>query len=146
MNRPAESRTFMASLDSLEPIRDFVSQTGTAAGLNNKQVYGLCLAIDEIATNIILYGYQGSGITDGVIDVKSIFKEGTLTIILEDSATAFNSLEAITPNEDELGLPLEERKIGGLGIMLAKESVDEFKYEFKDGKNLNIFSVKPLNN
>lgn len=146
MKKATESRNFIASLDSLEPMRDFVSQKGSEAGLNKKQIYGLCLAVDEISTNIILYGYQSSGITDGVISIKINFENDIFVVILEDKATPFNPLEARTPDENELGLPLEERKIGGLGIMMAKESVDEFRYEFKDGKNLNVFSVKALDN
>ncbi|HNQ68145.1 MAG TPA: ATP-binding protein [Bacteroidales bacterium] len=143
MNNLEESKTFVASLESLEPMRDFVSQTGSNAGLNKKQIYGLCIAVDEIATNIILYGYQNSGIDNGLINIHTIFEKENFTVILEDSSTPFNPLETKIPDENELGLPLEERKIGGLGILMAKESVDEFRYEYKDGKNFNIFSVRP---
>lgn len=146
MNNDSGSKSFKASLDSLEPIRNFVTEKSQQAGLNAKQIYGLCLAVDEIATNIILYGYQRSGIYDGIINILSIVEKDTLCFIMEDNATPFNPLEANTPDENELGLPLEERKIGGLGIMLAKQSVDEFKYEFVDGKNHNVFCVKILKN
>jgi anti-sigma regulatory factor (Ser/Thr protein kinase) len=146
MNNETESKTFIASLKSLEPMRDFVSKIGKIVGLNSKQVYGLCLAVDEIATNIILYGYLKSEITNGEINIITFLKKDTFTVILEDKSTPFDSLKFIIPDEHELGLPLEERKIGGLGIMLAKESVDEYKYDFKDGKNLNIFSFKLLDN
>jgi anti-sigma regulatory factor (Ser/Thr protein kinase) len=143
MNNSEESKTFVASLESLETMRDFVSQTGSNAGLNKKQIYGLCIAVDEIATNIILYGYQNSGIDNGLINIHTIFEKENFTVILEDSSTSFNPLDTKIPDEKELELPLEERKIGGLGILMAKESVDEFRYEYKDGKNFNIFSVRP---
>lgn len=136
-----EFRKFSANLDSLEPIREFLTDSANKLGLDKSKTYKLCLAVDEIATNIVNYGYLNSGITDGIIDVVVSSNKELLTVILEDSAIAFNPFENKLPGEEDLSLPLEERPIGGLGIMLAKENVDEFRYEFKNGKNRNIFCV-----
>ncbi|MFH2142187.1 MAG: ATP-binding protein [Bacteroidota bacterium] len=142
MSKISETKTFIASLDSLEPMREFLSESGNKVGLDKNQIYKLCLAVDEIATNIINYGYLKEGIITGIIDIVIYSDDKILTVILEDNSTPFNPLEFNIPGEDDLSLPLEERPIGGLGIMLAKESVDEFKYDFKNGKNINIFCVK----
>jgi len=56
-----EARTFVASVDSLEPIREFLTEKCEAIAIGKKKTYGLCLAIDEIATNIIRYGYPKAG-------------------------------------------------------------------------------------
>jgi serine/threonine-protein kinase RsbW len=45
------------------------------------------------------------------------------------------------PDEEELDLPLEEREIGGLGVMLAREGVDDFRYERIDGRNRTMIVV-----
>jgi len=136
-----EFRKFSANLDSLEPIREFLTDSANKLGLDKNKTYKLCLAIDEIATNIINYGYLNSGITNGIIDVVVYSSKELLTVILEDKAIAFNPFENKLPGVEDLTLPLEERPIGGLGIMLAKENVDEFRYEFENGKNRNIFCV-----
>lgn len=141
MNTTTELRKFSANLDSLEPIREFLTDSANKLGLDKSRTYKLCLAVDEIATNIINYGYLKSGITDGMIDVMMASGKEMLTVILEDTAIPFNPFENKIPGEDELALPLEERPIGGLGIMLAKENVDEFRYEFENGKNRNIFRI-----
>ena len=141
MNTNAESRKFCANLDSLSPIREFVADKAKLVGIDKSKIYKLCLAVDEIATNIINYGYLRSGIDDGIIDVDILIESKLLTVTLEDTAPPFNPFDKITPEDDELALPLEERPIGGLGIMLAKENVDEFKYIFQNGKNKNIFCV-----
>lgn len=141
MNTTTELRKFSANLDSLEPIREFLTDSANKLGLDKSRTYKLCLAVDEIATNIINYGYLKSGITDGMIDVMMASGKEMLTVILEDTAIPFNPFENKIPGEDELALPLEERPIGGLGIMLAKENVDEFRYEFENGKNRNIFCI-----
>jgi serine/threonine-protein kinase RsbW len=136
-----ETLIFNAEVDELEPIRDFVTEKALAAGADNRKNYALCLAIDEIATNIMRYGYPLAGITDGKIDVTITVTENTLTIILEDGAVPFNPMQHMLPTDDDLNKPLEDRPIGGLGIMLAQQSVDDFKYEYVNNKNRNIFIV-----
>lgn len=136
-----DSKTFSATLDSLGSIRQFITNSGKAIGLNKSKIYKLCLAVDEIATNIINYGYTKSGIENGSIDLLIKYDNDALTVTLEDSAIPFNPLDKILPNEKDLSLPLEERPIGGLGIMLAKENVDNYSYEYKNGKNRNILCI-----
>ena len=54
------SLTVPGSLTSLDDIRAFVSEHASKAGLTERQTYRLCLAVDEIATNIVNYGYNGA--------------------------------------------------------------------------------------
>ena len=135
------TQTFDSIVDELEPIRNFVTEKALAAGADNRKNYALCLAIDEIATNIMRYGYPNAGIVDGKIDVTITTGENTLTVILEDGAVPFDPMQHTLPTDDDINKPLEERPIGGLGIMLAQQSVDEFKYEYANNKNRNIFIV-----
>jgi len=141
MEASTKSQKFSANLDSLGHIREFITDSAKLAGLDKSKTYKLCLAVDEIATNIINYGYLRSGIENGIIDITIQITKDQLIAILEDTATPFNPFDRKMPNEEELKKPLEERQIGGLGIMLAKENVDEFNYLFQNGKNLNIFSI-----
>ncbi|MBO4733697.1 MAG: ATP-binding protein, partial [Clostridia bacterium] len=39
-------------------------------------------------------------------------------------------------DDPDVTLSAEERKIGGLGIYMVKKSMDDFTYEYKDGKNV----------
>lgn len=142
MEAKTETRTFAANLDSLEPIREFLTAEGNSIGLDKKKIYGLCLAVDEIVTNIINHGYIESGLLDGTVDVIISSDNATLTVVLEDSAVPFDPMKHIVPTQEDLSAPLEERPIGGLGVMIAKQSVDEFMYEFVNKKNRNIFIVK----
>lgn len=135
------SKSFGATLDSLESIRDFLTAKGKMAGLDKNKIYKLCLAADEIATNIINYGYAKAGISNKIIDVIIQLDDEGITVTLEDTAVPFNPFDNKLPDDDDLAKPLEERPIGGLGIMLAKENVDKYTYQFEDGKNRNIFRV-----
>jgi serine/threonine-protein kinase RsbW len=136
-----ETKSFPGVVDSLDPLRDYISELAQKAGLAKKAKYSLTLAIDEIATNIILYGYERAGL-EADFNVLSEITEHELIIILEDQAAAFDPLGREMPDADYLSKPLEDRDIGGLGIFLTVNGVDDFSYEYADGKNRNKFIMK----
>ncbi|HVN82331.1 MAG TPA: anti-sigma regulatory factor [Terriglobia bacterium] len=133
-----DSKAFAGTLDSLGLIRDYVKAAATMAGLDKKRTYDLCLAVDEIATNIILYGYQAAGLSGEVV-VRAEIDDQNLTVTLEDEGESFNPLQQTMPTEEDLTRALEDRPIGGLGLFLAIKGIDEFKYERVRGRNRNIF-------
>ena len=108
------------------------------AGLDKKRTYRLELAVDEIATNIVNHGYQEAGLTGDVV-ARATITAHALEIVLEDTAVPFDPRLLTRP--EQIDLPLAERPIGGLGVFLAIENVDEFRYEYVDGHNRNIFVV-----
>lgn len=136
-----ETKSFPGVVDSLDPLRDYIGELAQKAGLVKKSTYSLTLAIDEIATNIILYGYQRAGI-EADFNVLSEITEHELIIILEDQGAAFDPLAREMPDTEYLSMPLEDRDIGGLGIFLTVNGVDEFSYEYANAKNRNKFIMK----
>lgn len=126
--------------ESLSAIRACVREVSQVAGLDKKATDGLILAADEIATNIFNYGYIKNGLR-GILEVKAVIDDNSLTVTFEDTAPPFNP---ITRHFDisQLDDPLEDRDIGGLGIKLAKDNVDKFDYVYANNRNYNIFIVK----
>jgi anti-sigma regulatory factor (Ser/Thr protein kinase) len=136
-----EKRSLPAVLDSLAEIRRFVKEAADAAGIEESRAYQLQLAVDEIATNIMLYGYKDAN-ASAFISISSEMSDGALVITLEDQAPAFDPRTMQMPEAEDLAKPLEERSIGGLGIFLAIQGVDRFDYRRADGANINIFEVR----
>jgi anti-sigma regulatory factor (Ser/Thr protein kinase) len=130
-----------ATLDALVEIGRYVEAAAAAGGLSKRQAYDLRLAVDEIATNIIVHGYQANG-RSGDIVVRADSDDTAVTVTIEDWAPPFDPLSREMPSEADLSKPLEERDVGGLGIYLAVRSVDEFLHERRDDRNLNTFVVK----
>ncbi|MBW4497519.1 MAG: ATP-binding protein [Oscillatoria princeps RMCB-10] len=130
--------TVPGTLDSLKAIANYVLAAAAAAGLDKKASSHLRLAADEIATNIITYGYQEAG-GSGAVDLRAELDEKTLTITLEDTAEAFDPLLKVAEEEKMLQLPIKQQTINGRGIILAIESVDKFLYERVGDRNRNIF-------
>lgn len=126
-------------LQSLKPIRDYVNSAAAAAGLDKKSTYRLSLAVDEIATNIITHGYDEAGLAGDIL-MHAKVTDDHIEIIIEDVGMPYNPLMHKDP--DNLDAQLEERGIGGLGVYMALKSVDEFRYEYADGSNRNIFVMK----
>lgn len=133
-----EPLTLPATLESLEPLVQYVLSAAAAAGLDRKASYRLRLAVDEVATNIITHGYGDHHLTGDVV-VKASLDDERLVITLEDWAPAFDPRAQDDP--DHLDKPSHERPIGGLGVFLVLKSVDSLDYEYRDHKNHNILSM-----
>jgi serine/threonine-protein kinase RsbW len=135
-----EKRSLPAVLDSLAELRRFAREAAAGAGVDESKSYQLQLAVDEIATNIINYGYAEEG-ASSLLTISSEVRDGRLVVTLEDTAPAFDPRSNVLPEAEDLEQPLEEREIGGLGIFLAVNGVDRFDYQREGERNLNIFEV-----
>src|ERR1700722_13172578 len=135
--------TFPGTLDALSPIRDYVKAAAEAAGLDHSAAYNLVLAVDEIATNVIVHGYEEAGLK-GDISIETARHEDSLAIQLADTGKSYDP--HAHPEPDDVGLfkGLGDRPIGGLGIMLAKDGVDDLQYQSTELGNVHRFVVNSL--
>ncbi|NES83505.1 MAG: anti-sigma regulatory factor [Moorea sp. SIO2B7] len=133
-----ESLTVPGNLDYLEAIASYVINAAKEAGLDKKATYRLRLAVDEIATNIIMYGYKQANI-EGKIDLETKLEPQYLAICLEDTGVFYDPTKHEVPKD--LDLPLEERTLGGQGIYLVIQSVDKLTYERVQNRNRTTFIV-----
>jgi len=99
--------------------------------ISDDVAFSMNLALEEITTNIINYGYKGKDDYDIVI--RFTLEKHNLRIQIKDGAKAFNPLDTEEPDLDK---PLEERQIGGLGIHLVKKFTDNFSYRRSNNKNI----------
>jgi phosphoserine phosphatase RsbU/P len=133
--------TLPGTLDALSPIRDYVKEAAASAGLDHTATYNLLLAVDEIATNVVLHGYEEAGL-QGNISVAAARQDDSLVIQLSDSGKSYDPFAHRTPDDAGLCKELSDRPIGGLGIMLAKDGVDDLQYESTDKGNVHRFVVR----
>lgn len=124
------------TLDALEPLGDFVRAAASDAGFDSTVAGRLHLAVDEVATNVITHAYEERGLK-GEIHLIAETDSAALRIHLEDTGVPYDPTKQEDPAD--LDLPLEERGIGGLGIFLAKRSVDAFLYERRGDRNRVTF-------
>ncbi|MBI3922867.1 MAG: ATP-binding protein [Armatimonadetes bacterium] len=113
-------RNDLAELDTLaEALREF----GHRHGLSSRVVFDLNLALEEVITNAISYGFND---TDShTLRVELSLEDGQVTAVVEDDGLPFNPLSVPEP---DTGTPLEERVVGGLGVHLARQVMDSLEY------------------
>ncbi len=118
----------LAALDGLAgDLRDFC----LAGGLPEEMIADARLVVEETVSNIIRHGYDDDRIHE--IRVRVSLDRGALTLEIEDDGRAFNPLEAPLP---DVALPVEEKPIGGLGILLLRSLTDAQEYRRSGGKNV----------
>jgi len=119
------TRKFSGKLENLEKICVFVTRQARAAGLDERQVYAVQLAVDEAATNIIEHGYRES--TRGDLQISCEPQTDGLRVTLHDHAPPFEPDDIPDPVTD---VPLDKLKSRGLGIFLMRKMMDEVHYHF----------------
>jgi sigma-B regulation protein RsbU (phosphoserine phosphatase) len=121
-----------ASLEALAPLAGAVESFIEQEKLPSKLGFQLNLVLDELLTNTINYGFAQDRRppTERHIEVLLRRQGQDLVLVLEDDAAAFNPLDAPPPDLDK---SLEERRIGGLGIHLVRNIMNELHYE-RDGR------------
>lgn len=131
-----QEKIFPGTLDSLALVRAYVSEAARAAGLDSGRTYNLCLAVDEIATNIVLHGYEEVGLKGDII-VEVLEERGQLIVRLLDHGRTYDPDQVPEP---DLENPLMQQT-GGWGVFLGKTGVDQFDYTSSDSGNVHRFVV-----
>ncbi len=117
-------------LSEVDAVARRVEEFGDAHGLPGPKVYVINLALDELITNVVSYGF--GGVAEPEIRITLRIEGGALVLIMEDNGQPFD------PTRDmptDITSPLTERPIGGLGLYLVKSFADRLSYEFADGRN-----------
>ena len=111
-----------ADAAQLAVIRAFVEQHARALGVDAAATYDLLLAINEVATNIVVHGYRGR---PGEIEIKMRQLGDAIELRLCDQAPLFDPTGVPAPN---LNLPLDKRPFGGMGVHVTRQIMDSMRY------------------
>ena len=122
-------------LSEIQRFQDEFAQIAAAKGIETLTIRELHAVFDELLSNIVRYAYldEENHDIEVVIDASS----ERLKITIEDDGMPFFPLEADKPDTSS---PLEERPIGGLGIHLVLNMVDEFTYERTEDRNVVVIA------
>ena len=130
--------TVDATLDNLEIVQNFVSEELENQGCSMKVMMQIEIAVEEIYVNIVHYAYNPE---IGKATIRCEVTEDPMQVIIQfmDSGVPFDPL---AKEDADITLSAEEREIGGLGIFMVKQSMDEVSYEYKEGKN--VLTIKKV--
>ena len=127
-----ENLTVTAVVENLDEVIGFVNKRLEKYGCDNRTLMQIRLAVEEIFVNISSYAYDPSV---GPAEVSCEVLEDPLRVVIQflDGGKPFDPLakeDADTSEEALMG------RVGGLGILLVKETMDDVSYEYRDGKNV----------
>jgi len=128
---------FPGQFKSLAAISEFVAGAAEAAGLDERAVYAVQMAVDEACTNIIEHAYGGEG--RGDIEITCRISADKLTVILHDYGRPFDPTGVLSPDLEE---SLEERNAHGLGLYFMRRLMDEVEFEFRPDSGNVLTMVK----
>ena len=116
--------------DQVDTVRKFFDDYSKENKLNEKTVHDIQMALDELLTNIVNYGYEDSD--EHKIDVRFGINDDAVRVEIIDDSKPYNILEQENP---DISLSVEDKPIGGLGIFLIKKLMSNVDYYTKEGKN-----------
>jgi len=128
--------TIDADILAIPKVSLELDQTMRLHAFSDEEILDTQLAVEEAITNVIMHGYAGK---PGQIVLTCRGTPALVEVQIEDSAPPFNPLSIPKPDTDG---DIDERKIGGLGVFLIRQVMDEIVYRYEDGKNILVLVKK----
>ena len=127
-----EELVIEAVVDNLDAVNSFVHKSIEQFEVSKHTLMQLDLVVEEIFVNIASYAYSpNTGLVKILLNIETDPLAISLTFI--DSGIPYNPLEKSDP---DVNLSVDDRQIGGLGIFLTKNFVDDISYQCLDGRNI----------
>ena len=120
-------------MDELLRVNQFVEEIGEELGLDMELQMNLNLVMEEMVVNVISYAYPQGKEADIELLAESDGKE--LTFVLSDRGKEFDPTMNETGDTD-MDVNPAERDLGGMGIYIVKNIMNEVTYQRLEGKNL----------
>jgi len=123
----------VADTDHLEEIINFIEQALNELDVQGEYCGPICVSLDEAVTNVVMYAYPK---TKGNVKISIEKLNDRVLVEIIDSGAPFNPLNHPVP---DVSASIEKRLIGGLGIHLMRNMMDELNYRRIGDKNCLSF-------
>jgi serine/threonine-protein kinase RsbW len=124
-------------LAELSILRDRLDSLGRQLGVPGKPLMQLQVALDEIASNVVKYGWPEGGSHRLLVRITA--RHDRIEVEIVDDGRAFDPRQAPPPER----LPAGRRpRPGGVGIHMVKQLVDKVEYERIGGRNRTVMTKR----
>lgn len=140
-----------ARTENLDTLLEALHEEMEKAGCPAEKQVSMEICAEEIFVNIAHYAYAEKGAEESALEqsvseesvskIKSDGKDaqitietgkGSISVCFQDQGTPYDPLAKEDP---DTSLSAQERQIGGLGIFMVKNMMDEVSYEYREGFN-----------
>ena len=119
------------TIEAITPVSEAITSKLEEHGASQSAIFACSLALEELVTNIIKYGYDDD--QEHQIDIELRVGDTDFELQITDDGHEFDPFQAPEP---DINAPLEERSIGGLGLYFVRNLMDRYQYSRLDGKNI----------
>ena len=126
-------------ISEISRLYEFIEELGSDFSLSPDIVFNLNLVLEEAVVNIINYAYLKEDHESIYLSAK--MHEGSIVLVLTDTGKEFDPTAV---PEADVTLSADDRQIGGLGIFLIRQIMNEVKYERIEGKNVLTLEKKVM--
>ena len=124
--------TLMATLENVQTAVSFAEELLEEMDCPLKAQMQVAVAVDEVFSNIVHYAY-GAQTGEATIRLERLDDPACVEVTFLDRGKPYDPL---TQEDPDVTLSAEERAIGGLGIFIVKKTMDQVRYEYRDGQNI----------
>lgn len=110
--------------DYISLVRQFVGGVAKKAGFTDIDIEKIELALDEACSNVLQHAYKFE--TNNRYEIELIVDKLKLDIIITDQGDSFQFHDHVAPDIEQ---HISELNVGGLGIFIMQQMMDEVRYE-----------------
>ena len=137
MAGPMRELCIEANRENMQAVQDFVKEAlEKNSKCTRKDLLKIHMVVDEVFGNISDYAY-GDSIGPVRVQVDVDEEDEAAVLVFMDEGTPFDPLSEVSP---DITAPASKRSIGGLGIFMVKNAMDDISYEYKD--EMNVLTMK----
>jgi anti-sigma regulatory factor (Ser/Thr protein kinase) len=125
------TRTFPARRDALPQVDAFLGEVCAAAGLGRETCLRLTLLVEELFTNTVVHGHGAD--SEAPVRIECEVAPGRVALTYEDTGPEHNPFARVIAPDADAGV--EERLVGGLGVLLVSAMAREVEYRRAGDRN-----------
>jgi serine/threonine-protein kinase RsbW len=118
-------------MDVFPAVRSFIEDVCRAAAFGEGDCAKLVLLIEELFTNTVIHGHGGD--SDASVRLAFEVADGRIALAYEDAAPPHDPFASWRPPDEASSV--EERPVGGLGVVLVTNMADRLEYSYAEGRN-----------
>lgn len=136
-----QSANIPASMEHLSGVMSLTGRFLKEAGCGEDDRRHIEISVEEIFTNIVSYAYEkGDGMVWIEWDVREREEEQKEVVIrFQDEGAPYDPFARKDP---DLTLPIEDRPVGGLGVYMVKQFMDDASHCYERGRNVTVIKKR----
>jgi serine/threonine-protein kinase RsbW len=127
----SRARSFPARTGALPEAAAFIAEICAAAGFRRDTCLKLTLLVEELFTNTIVHGHKQE--SEEPVRLAFEVRPGRIALTYEDTAPPHDPFAGVTAPDE--AATVEDRLVGGLGVLLVSSMARDVEYRRVDGKN-----------